>query len=104
MKKAIISTLGACAIVIFAAVFWHNELLDRVNPLVAHETSYAKVEQGTQTYKDVAVYDKDGRKENYTLDFGGYDASKSYVEIKRKGKYVSEISYVNPSDVPHVVK
>lgn len=101
MKKTLLAVIMTvvCVVIIFA--FVRNEFVDRFNPFLETEHSYAKVEKGTQYYEKVTAYDKSGKKLSYKLSFNGFDPEQEYVDIIHKGKYVSEIHYIKslPKDI-----
>lgn len=92
MKKFLIVV---AMVVVLALVLVRNPYLDRVNPLIKASVSYAEVPTGTQQYEDVKVYSEKGKRMSYLLDFNGYDASKKFVKIAHKGKYVKKIEYLS---------
>lgn len=94
MKKTLIGILVSIACLVVVLWFVRNEVTDRFNPFISMEHSYAKVEKGTQMYKDVQAYDNQGRKLVYRLSFNGFDPDKEYVDILHKGKYVKEMHYI----------
>lgn len=101
MKKVSVIILSIVVIISLIVVclfsFVHNATTDRVNPFITKTTSYAKVEKGTQHYKDVKIYDKNGKQRGYTLTFDGYDPDQQYVKIKHKGRYVQKVLYLKSS-------
>nr|WP_263313908.1 YxeA family protein [Mammaliicoccus sp. Marseille-Q6498] len=91
-------------------------IIDRLNPLVKEQYSYAKVPyyDGTrplstkevvdiQDYKGIVSYDKSGVENNYLLSFKGNDPSKQFVKIKHKGKYVYNIDYITKNEYENKV-
>ncbi|WP_323702945.1 YxeA family protein [Mammaliicoccus sp. Dog046] len=112
MKKWIYSF-----IIIVFAVFslfvlrYLEPYLDRVNPLVEKQWSYAEVpfykdaESKTreeiieiQDYKNITSYDEEGNKNRYKLSFKGHDPSGQFVKIEHKGKYVFFIEYITKKE------
>ncbi|MHD0398161.1 YxeA family protein [Staphylococcus simulans] len=100
MKKKIIFPIIIFIVLlsIVLCLFVRNELTDRFNPLLTMEKSYAKVEKGTQDYKDVQAYNKEGKALTYKLTFKGFDPEQEYVVIEHKGKYVKVMHYIQ--DLP----
>lgn len=81
-----------------------SSILDRFNPFLKTEYSYAKVPKGTQQYVNITAYSERGEKLDYKLTFNGFSPSRTYVEIKHKGQYVISITYVEKEDIPKEVR
>ncbi|RXT57998.1 YxeA family protein, partial [Lacticaseibacillus chiayiensis] len=74
----------------------HNQWTDRINPLLPEQTSYAKVPQGTQRYRNVELYTVRREKPTMVLkEMTGYDPKGQYVAVQHKGQYVKRVSYVS---------
>lgn len=100
MKKIIIIPIILIVVILLILAFVRQPLLDRVNPLLSMEWDYAKVPKDTQDYNDITVYDKNGEKLGYKLDFIGNNPGGEYVKIEYKGKYVKFIDYIDKSEFP----
>lgn len=94
MKKTLIAVVITVVCVAILFTFVRNEFIDKFNPFLEMEHSYAKVEKGTQNYENVTVYNKNGEKLSYKLSFNGFDPHQEYVDVLHKGKYVKEIHYI----------
>ncbi|WP_069724756.1 YxeA family protein [Staphylococcus aureus] len=84
MKYIIAILLGLIVSITIAFTIIHHPILDRFNPFLKTEYSYAKV--------------------HYKLTFNGFSPSRTYVEIKHKGQYVISITYVEKDDTPKEVR
>lgn len=102
--KALLIILGVIALAFVLLITIHNQWTDRINPFLEMETDYAKVEKGTQQYRNVVVYDADGEKLAYTLDYvGGYDPTREYITIEHQGQYVRRIDYITQKTYDAIV-
>lgn len=90
-------------IIVARLIFVRHPEVDRFNPLLSEEVSFAKVPKGEKEYQDIQAYDKNGDPLKYKLSFGGYDESNRYVRIFHKGKYVRQIEYME-NDIPNFIK
>ncbi|PNZ77455.1 YxeA family protein [Mammaliicoccus stepanovicii] len=102
---------------IIVMLFHFDEKIDRVNPFIKEQTSYARVpshkniEELTmkevvelQDYKDIQSYDKNGHKSQYLLNFKGYDPTREYVQIHHKGLWVFSIKYLDKQEYDKAIK
>lgn len=103
MKKIIVSLIVVLVVIVGVLLFVRNEHIDRFNPLLKEETSYAKVPKNTSQYNDIVAYNSEGKPLKYKLDFTGYDENNEYVKIFHKGKYIRLIEYLE-NDVPKFLK
>ena len=102
--KNILIILGIVIIAIGLCLFFvRNPQIDRFNPLLKEEVSYAKVPKEQSEYEGIQAYSKDGDPLKYKLDFIGYDRNKTYVKIFHKGQYVRQIEYLE-NDIPKFIK
>lgn len=104
MKKLFTLFISLILIILMCFILIRNSFLDRFNPLIKMEYSYAKVPKDTQKYEDIIIYDDKGNKLDYTLTFKGYDSSQIYVKIQHKGYYVKQIEYVNKNEFPRNIR
>ena len=101
--------LFSCIAVYFS--MYTNDKLDRLNPFVKEQLSYAKVPNhenieelrgqalvDAQRYEGIQSYDEKGRGNSYLLTFTGYDPSQKYVKIRHKGKWVYHIEYISENE------
>ncbi|ARY90321.1 MULTISPECIES: YxeA family protein [Lacticaseibacillus] len=99
MKKAKILSVTVAALVMVAVagiLLIHNRWTDRVNPFVPEQTSYAKVPQGKQRYRNVELYTATQTKPTLVLkEMTGYDPDGKYVTVRHKGQYVKRVTYVS---------
>jgi len=98
-------------------VTYTNDKLDRLNPFVKEQLSYAVVPNhknadqlrgqalvDAQRYEDIQTYDDKGHENSYLLTFTGYDPSQKYVKINHKGKWVYNIEYITKNEFEKTVK
>ena len=99
MKKAkiLVSTLAALVMVVVAGILLiHNQWTDLINPFVPEQTSYAKVPQGIQRYRNVELYTATQKKPKLVLkEMTGYDPDGQYIAVRHKGQYVKRVTYVS---------
>lgn len=94
----LLGSLAAAIIVVALSgiLLIHNRWTDRVNPFVPEQTSYAKVPQGTQRYRNVKLYAATQTKPTLVLkEMTGYDPDGKYVAVWHKGQYVKRVTYVS---------
>lgn len=118
MKKLLVTLVIMVTIVLVFAMLLKNknEKLDVLNPLIERQWSYAKVPnvreldkltkkqlKASQNYKNIVSYNKHGEKNNYLLDFKGYDPTRKYVKIDHKGKWVFFIEYISKSEYEKMI-
>ncbi|UYN56615.1 hypothetical protein [Lacticaseibacillus chiayiensis] len=67
-----------------------------INPFLSEQTSYAKVPQGTQRYRNIELYTAGQEKPTMMLkEMTGYDPEGQYVTVQHKGQYVKRVTYVS---------
>lgn len=104
MKKKIFILIFISLCISFL-LFFRIPILDRFNPFLSNDISYAKVSKDTQTYNNITIYNSNGEKFSYKLNFIGYDPTNEYVKIDHKGKYVKRIEYITKnSEIPKWLK
>ena len=95
--KTLGGTLAALVMVAVAGILLiHNQWTDLINPFVPEQTSYAKVPQGKQRYRNVELYTATQTKPTLVLkEMTGFDPDGKYVAVRHKGQYVKRVTYVS---------
>lgn len=111
MKKIISSIVAAGAVAaICGFLFIHNEIIDRVNPLISRQDMYVQINRDGQhlspggTEYTLDGYNKSGEKSEVTF-YAGKDLRKNaYVKVSAKGKYVETWEEVKYKNLPKTVQ
>lgn len=96
-KNLKITLVTTIVILVCIPFLFHNSVTDRLNPLIAEQTSYAAVPKNTQKYYDVQSFNpKTGNMLPYKIKYiGGYSPNEKYISIDHKGQYVRSIEYIS---------
>ncbi|ARV45959.1 hypothetical protein BCV50_13650 [Bacillus subtilis] len=111
MKKIFSMIVGAGVIAAICGVlFIHNEITDRINPLVPRQDLYVQINRDGQHLKPGGTeytldgYNQSGEKSEVTFLAGSDLRKNAYLRVYTKGKYVETWEEVQYQDLPKNVQ
>ncbi|WP_276732541.1 YxeA family protein [Bacillus sp. (in: firmicutes)] len=111
MKKIFSMIVGAGVIAAICGIlFIHNDITDRISPLVPRQDLYVQINRDGQHLKPGGTeytldgYNKSGEKSEVTFLASGDLRKNAYLKVYTKGKYVETWEEVQYKDLPKNVQ